>query len=113
MRPPDAFLIVAEDVHAGVGVAVGGQSLDDVGAGLPRARLCFGPTRYVAPDFRSEGIAGRTAEVLFVEVRSGGYDRARLGTHGDNRPAQRLSEGRRLRPRGGETDDDVGERIVR
>lgn len=112
LRGTDAFVVVAADSGAVVGMAVGRQGLADDGAGPPSAGLCFVSMVAVAPDRWDEGIGGRTVDALLAEARSRGYVRVHLWTHADNRRARRLYEGRGFRRSGKEKDDDLGDRIV-
>jgi ribosomal protein S18 acetylase RimI-like enzyme len=112
MRKPDAFLVVADDAGTIVGMAVGMQGLADDGAGPPADGLCFIFMVFVSPDRWGEGIGGRTVDALLDDARTRGFDRAQLWTYENNRPAQRLYEGRGFRRTGREQDHDFGERIV-
>lgn len=112
MRKSDAFLIVADDDGAIVGMASAMQGLTDDGAGPPSPGLCFLSSVYVAPHQWSQGIGRRLVDTIVIEAWSRGYNRVQLWTHADNKRAQRLYEGRGFHRSGREKDDDRGERIL-
>ena len=112
LRKPDAFLLVAEDADAIVGMALGMQGLADEGAGPPVPGLTHVSLVFVAPGRWGEGIGGCLIDAVLDEARLRGYTRAQLWTHADNARGQRLYEGRRFWRSGREKDDAAGERIV-
>jgi GNAT superfamily N-acetyltransferase len=109
---PDAFLIVADDRGAVVGMALGMQGLADDGAGPPIPGLCHISLVFVLPERWGQGIGGRIVDAILAEARSRGYERAQLWTHAANHRAQRLYERRGFHRSGREVEDDLGERIV-
>jgi len=113
LRGDDAFLVVAGDRSAIVGMALGMQGLADDGAGPPVPGLCHISLVFVLPARWGRGIGGRIVDAIVVEARSRGYGRAQLWTHAGNLRAQRLYESHGFRRSGREEDDDLGERIVR
>jgi len=113
MLKPDAFLVVAGDRSAIVGMALGMQGLADDGAGPPVPGLCHISLVFVLPARWGQGIGGRNVDAIVAEARSRSYDRAQLWTHAGNLRAQRLYESHGFRRSGREEDDDLGERIVR
>jgi GNAT superfamily N-acetyltransferase len=112
MHKPDAFLVIAEDAGAVVGMALAMQGLADDGAGPPVPGLCFIGMVFVAPDRWGQGIGGRIVDSVLAEVWSRGYGRAQLWTHASNERAQRLYESRGFRRTGREQDHELGDRIV-
>ena len=111
LRKPDAFVIVADDGGAIVGMTLAMQGLAEDGAGPPIPGLCFVGMVYVLPTRWGEGIGSRLVEAVCAEARARGYDRAQLWTHADNLRAQRLYDRHGFRRAGREKDNDLGERI--
>jgi ribosomal protein S18 acetylase RimI-like enzyme len=111
MAKLDAFLVVADDDKAIIGMALGIQANADDGAGPPIAGLCHVSAVFVASQRWGQGIGRHLVEALLDHARLRGYSAAQLWTHADNQRAQRLYEGMGFR-RSSREHDDQGEVIV-
>jgi ribosomal protein S18 acetylase RimI-like enzyme len=108
----DAFLAIAEDQGAIVGMALGLQGLGDDGAGAPVAGLCHIAMVFVHPSRWGEGAGKSLVRDLLIEGRSRGFANFQLWTHADNLRAQRLYEGIGFTRSGRDQEDDLGDGIV-
>ena len=68
IRQPDAFLVVAGDACAIVGMAPGMQGRADGGAGRPIPGYCHISMVFVAPGRWGDLIGGRTVDTILSEA---------------------------------------------
>jgi ribosomal protein S18 acetylase RimI-like enzyme len=107
-----AFLLVAEDDGALVGMALGMHGRADDGNGPVVPGLCHVSMVFVSPERWGSGIGGRLVDALLDEARAREYETAQLWTHADNERSQRLYERRGFRRSGRSMPDDVWDLIV-
>lgn len=89
---PDAFLVIACDVDATVGMAVGIPARSDRGAGPVIPGRIHLTTVAVAPDRWGEGIGRAVVADVLEEARRRGYTEAQLWTFATNARAIKLYE---------------------
>lgn len=111
LQHPEAFLLVAEQRGAVVGMALSLPARAEDGAGATVPGLCHIAMVFVAPGHWGRGLGGRIVDAVLERARERGYARAQLWTHATNARAQRLYERRGFARSGREKMDDAEERI--
>ena len=102
LRKPAAWLLVAEETSALVGMASVDALYGDDGRGagevLPNG--CFLSHLFVGPERWGEGIGGALLDAVLAEARRRHYSQLRHWTHEDNERSHRLYRSRGFSPTG-------------
>ena len=100
LRKPAAWLLVAEEASALVGMASVDALHGDDGAAEVVPNGCFLSHLFVGPERWGEGIGGALLDTVLAEAKRRHYSHLRLWTHEDNERSHRLYRSRGFSPTG-------------